>query len=250
MPLIMFAQPGRFLELARLLLPFLWGAAFLLLGGGIFLSFFATPPDYQQGTMVRILFLHVPAALLSLAAYGVLTISSIGSLVWRHPLAEISLKAAILPGTAFTLVTMFTGAVWGKKMWGAWWVWDPRLTSVFILFMIYMALFVLWKALEGASVSGRALPLLALFGFVDIPIVKYSVTWWNSQHQPSGAFRWTGSTIHESMQGPLFLMIGGFMFFYAAVHLMGMRNEILAQRIRALLRRAAARPAMTLRNDV
>lgn len=237
------ANPTRFVALADRLIPWLAGLAVLLLALGLYLSF-AAPEDYQQGITVRIMYIHVPFAWLSMMCYTFMAISGVGTLVWRHPLADVSLKAAAPIGATFTALALITGSIWGKPMWGTWWVWDGRLTSVFVLFILYLGIIALTRALDDPSRSARAAAVIALVGFINIPIIKFSVDWWATLHQPASVFRLDGPTIDPSMLWPLMIMAVGFSFLFFALHLMAMRTEIWRRRV-AAMRRVAARRAET-----
>lgn len=228
------ANPTRFLALSGRLIPWIAGSAALLLAVGLGLVFFLVPDDYQQGATVRIMYIHVPAAWLSLFLYAMMTGSAVGTLVWRHPLADVAQKAAAPLGAAFTLICLFTGSVWGKPMWGTWWVWDARLTSELVLLLIYLGIMGLWRAIEEPSSAARAVAIITLVGCINIPVVKFSVDWWNTLHQPASVFRMGGSTIDPSMLWPLLVMAFGFTLMAITLHLAGMRNEILRRRVRAL----------------
>ena len=239
MPAIDLANPTRFLAVSRPLLPWLWGATVIVLGFGLYLSFDA-PADYQQGEMVRIMFIHVPFAWLAMACYGVMAVAALGTLVWRHPLADVLQKSAAPIGAAFTFLALVTGSLWGKPTWGTYWVWDARLTSVLILFLIYLGLIALWQAVEDPGKAARAAAILTLVGAINIPIIKFSVDWWNTLHQPASVFRLDGPTIHPALLWPLLVMAVGMMLLFAALLLMAMRNEILRRRVRAMQIVAAA----------
>ncbi|GGG45599.1 heme ABC transporter permease [Chelatococcus composti] len=228
------ANPTRFLGLADRLLPWLAALAAVLLAVGLYLSFFVAPPDYQQGETVRIMFVHVPAAWLGLFMYVMMSASALGTLVWRHPLADVAQKAAAPIGAAFTFVCLVTGSLWGKPMWGTWWVWDARLTSVLVLFLMYLGIIALWRAVDDPARAARAVAVLTLVGVVNIPIIKFSVDWWSTLHQPAAVFRIDGPTIHPSMLWPLLVMAVAFTVLAIALHLAGMRNEILRRRVRSL----------------
>jgi heme exporter protein C len=240
--LVALANPTRFLEVSGRLLPWLGAAAALALGVGLWLALFVAPADYQQGDSVRIMFIHVPAAWLAMACYALMAVSSLGSLVWRHPLADVSAKAAAPLGAAFTALALVTGSIWGKPMWGAWWVWDARLTSVLVLFLMYLGLIALWRAFDEPSRAGRMAAVLTLVGFVNIPIIKFSVDWWNTLHQPASVLRLDGPTIHPSILAPLLVMALGFTLAFLALHLAAMRAEIYRRRVRAAERMAASQP--------
>ncbi len=240
MPVVNLANPTRFLAFSGRLLPFLWGVTVLVLGWGLYLTFFVAPADYQQGEMVRIMFIHVPFAWLAMACYGVMAIAALGTLVWRHPLADVLQKSAAPIGAAFTFLALVTGSLWGKPTWGTYWVWDARLTSVLILFLIYLGLIALWQAVEDPGKAARAAAILTLVGAVNLPIIKFSVDWWNTLHQPASVFRLDGPTIHPSLLWPLLIMAVGMTLLFAALLLMAMRNEILRRRVRAMQIVAAA----------
>jgi heme exporter protein C len=235
------ANPTRFVALADRLVPWLGGLSVVVIAIGLWMGFSA-PEDYQQGSTVRIMYLHVPFAWLSMMIYSLMALSAIGTLVWRHPLADVSLKAAAPIGAAFTALALITGSIWGKPMWGAWWVWDGRLTSVFILFLMYLGLIALTRALDDPSRSARAAAVVTLIGAINIPIIKFSVEWWNTLHQPASVLRLDGPTIHPSLLWPLLVSALGFMLLYATLHLMAMRTEIWRRRVISM-RRLAARGA-------
>ena len=182
------ANPTRFMSVSGRLLPWIGGAAILAMAAGLYMAFFVAPADYQQGETVRIMYVHVPAASLGLFFYVAMAASALGTLVWRHPLAEVSQRAAAPIGAAFTLVCLVTGSLWGKPMWGTYWVWDARLTSMLVLFLIYCGILALWHALEEPGRAARAVSILTLVGTINIVIVKFSVDWWNTLHQPASIF--------------------------------------------------------------
>jgi heme exporter protein C len=235
------ANPTRFLALAGKLLPWLYGASAVVLAYGLYLSFTA-PEDYQQGITVRIMYIHVPFAWLSMMCYSLMAVSALGTLVWRHPLADVSVKAAAPIGATFTALALLTGSIWGKPMWGTWWVWDGRLTSVFVLFLLYLGIIALTRALDDPARSARAAAVIVLIGFLNIPVIKFSVDWWATLHQPASVFRMDGPTIHPSLLWPLMVMALGFTILFFALHLSAMRTEIWRRRV-AAMRRIAARRA-------
>ena len=235
------ANPTRFMALADRLVPWLAALSVVTLAGGFWLAF-AAPEDYQQGITVRIMYIHVPFAWLAMMCYSVMSVSALGTLVWRHPLADVSLKAAAPIGAAFTLLSLLTGSIWGKPMWGTWWVWDARLTSVFVLFIMYLGIIALTRALDDPGKSARAAAIVTLVGFINIPIIKFSVDWWNTLHQPASVLRLDGPTIHPSMLWPLLACALGFTLLFFTLHLMAMRTEIWRRRV-AAMRRVAARSA-------
>ena len=209
------ASPTRFAAFAARAQGWVAGGAVALILAGLYFAFFASPPDYQQGEAVRIMYLHVPSAWMALFAYGFVALMSAAGLIWRHPLAHVLANAAAPVGAAFTLVCLVTGSLWGKPMWGAWWVWDARLTSVLILFFIYLG-------------------YIALVGAVNVPIIKFSVDWWNTLHQPASVMKLSGPAIDTAMLIPLLLMAAGFTVLFFALVLVRSRAELLARRVRAL----------------
>ncbi len=229
-----YANPTRFLRLSDILLPWCLGATVLLFAVGLYLSLFVAPPDYQQGETVRIMFIHVPAAWMALFIYTTMAVSSAVALIWKHPLADVAAKTAAPIGACFTFLALATGSLWGKPMWGAWWVWDARLTSVLVLFLLYLGYMAIWQAIEEPIRAGRIAAILALVGFVNVPIIKFSVDWWNSLHQPASVLRADGPTIHSSILTPLLIMAVAYTLLFLTLHLVAMRNEILRRRIRAM----------------
>jgi heme exporter protein C len=181
------------------------------------------------------MFIHVPSAWLAMFCYTLIAVSAIGSLIWRHPLADVAAKAAAPIGAAFTLLALVTGSLWGKPMWGAYWVWDARLTSVLILFFLYLGLMALWQSIEEPSRAGRAAAILAIVGFINIPIIKFSVDWWNTLHQPASVLRVDGPAIHPSLLTPLMVMALGFTCLFVWLHFKAMRAEILRRRVETMI---------------
>ncbi|MGB3539803.1 MAG: heme ABC transporter permease [Mesorhizobium sp.] len=236
-----FANPTRFIGLADRLVPWFAAIATVILAIGLYMSF-AAPADYQQGTTVRIMYIHVPFAWLAMLCYSLMAVSALGTLVWRHPLADVALKSAAPIGAVFTALALVTGSIWGKPMWGTWWVWDARLTSVFVLFLMYLGIIALTRALDDVGRAAWAAAIITLVGFVNIPIIKFSVDWWNTLHQPASVFRLDGPTIDPSLLRPLLVMAVGFTVLFFALHLTAMRTEILRRRVTAM-RRIAARNA-------
>lgn len=233
MGLLSLANPTRFYDLSSRLVPWLAMACVLIIAVGLYVAFFASPPDYQQGDSVRIMYVHVPAAWLSMFVYMVMALAALGTLVWRHPLADVSAKAAAPLGAAFTLLALVTGSIWGKPMWGTWWVWDARLTSVLILFIMYLGIIALWNTVDDLGRAGRLVAVLTLVGVINIPIIKFSVDWWNTLHQPASVVRMDGPALHPTMLTPLLIMAVGFTLLFVTLHLMAMQAEILRRRVRA-----------------
>jgi len=236
-----FANPTFFVGLADRLVPWLAAVAAVILAVGLYMSF-AAPADYQQGITVRIMYIHVPFAWLSMMCYSLMAVSALGTLVWRHPLADVALKSAAPIGAVFTALALITGSIWGKPMWGTWWVWDARLTSVFVLFLMYLGIIALTRALDDPGRSAWAAAVITLVGFINVPIIKFSVDWWNTLHQPASVFRLDGPTIDSSLLWPLLVMALGFTVLFFTLHLMAMRTEIWRRRV-AAMRRIAARSA-------
>jgi heme exporter protein C len=228
------ANPGRFLAFAERTTPWLWGATAVALAIGLYLAFFVAPADYQQGDMVRVMFVHVPSAWLSLLAYGLMAVAALGTLVWRHPLSDVTAKSIAPIGAAFTFLALVTGSLWGRPTWGTYWVWDARLTSELVLLLIYLGLIALWQAVEDPGRAARVAAVLTLVGSINLPIIKFSVDWWNTLHQGESIFRSGGSTIDASMLWPLAVMTLALTLFFTAAVLAAMRNEILKRRLRTL----------------
>ena len=235
-----FANPARFTRLADAILPWSLLATVGLLGAGLYLGLFASPADYQQGETVRIMYVHVPAAWMAMFVYSVIAGASATALIWRHPLAHIAARAAAPLGAGFTFLALATGSLWGKPMWGTWWVWDARLTSVLILFFLYLGYMALSNAFEDAARGQRAAAILALVGFVNVPIIKFSVDWWNTLHQPASLTRLDAPAIDPAMLLPLAAMGAGYMTFFLTLLLLRMKSELLAARVRALSLQGAA----------
>src|SRR6516165_9449390 len=233
MTLIDLANPTKFLALTARLMPWLVAATALLFAIGLF-QCAAAPDDYQQGATVKIMFIHVPNAWLSMFVWAVMSAAALGTLVWRHPLADVAAKAAAPIGAAFTFLCLFTGSMWGRPMWGTYWQWDARLTSVLVMFIMYLGLIALWRSVEDPSRAGRAAAVLTLVGAVNLPIIKFSVDWWNTLHQGTSVFRLDGPSIHPTILAPLLLMALAFTLLFVTLHLAAMRNEILRRRVRTL----------------
>ena len=230
-----FANPGRFLRLSGWLLPPLAFSALLFTVAGLAWGLFFAPADWQQGDAVRIMYVHVPAAWLASAGYLALAVCSALSLVWRHPLADLAAAEISPVGAGFAALCLATGSLWGKPMWGAWWVWDARLTSVLVLFFLYLGHVALVRAFDDPQRGYRAGAILALVGAVDLPIIKFSVDWWNTLHQPSTITLTGAPTMYLGMLWPLFLCALGFSLGFAAIVMARLRAAVMERRIRALL---------------
>ena len=231
-----FANPARFLRLADAILPWCSGATVILLVAGLYLGLFVAPPDYQQGESVRIMYVHVPAAWMAMFVYTCLAATSAVALIWRHPLADLAAQAAAPIGAAFTLIALVTGSLWGKPMWGAWWVWDARLTSVLVLFFLYLGHIALSHGFDDPTRGAKAAAILALVGFVNVPIIKFSVDWWSTLHQPASVLRLGGPTIDAAMLRPLLLMGLAFTLLFVSLLLVRIKAALLAARLRAAQR--------------
>jgi heme exporter protein C len=232
--LLDYINPTRFLALAARALPWLSLAAAALLGVGLYAAFFLVPPDYQQGETVRIMYVHVPAAITSMIAYVVMTSASLGVLVWRHPLADAAQKAAAPLGASFTAICLITGSLWGKPMWGTFWVWDARLTSYLVLLLIYFGIIAIRQTMDDTPRGARVAAIMTIVGAIDLPIIKFSVEWWNTLHQPASVFRVDGPAIAPSMLWPLLVMTLGAALLFLTLHFMALRNEILRRRVERL----------------
>ena len=235
-----FANPARFLRFAAAVQPWAAGATVVLLAAGLYLGLLASPADYQQGETVRIMYVHVPSAWMAIFCYTALAGACAVALIWKHPLAGLAARATAPIGAAFTFLALVTGSLWGKPMWGTWWVWDARLTSVLILFFLYLGYMALRGAFDSPARGARAAAILALVGFVNVPIIKFSVDWWNTLHQPTSVFKMDGPAIHPSMLAPLLVMALAYTAFYLWVLLLRVRGEIAASKIRAIRMRQAA----------
>jgi heme exporter protein C len=229
-----FANPARFLKLANSVLPPIWGVTILAFAAGLYMSLVTAPPDYQQGETVRIMFVHVPAAWMALMVYTSMAAASIMAAIFRHPLADMAAKAAAPIGAMFCLLALITGSLWGKPMWGAWWVWDARLTSVFVLLLLYLGYMAVWQAIEDPHRAALIARIVAIAGFINVPIVKFSVDWWNSLHQGASVFRMGGPTIDARMLWPLLIMALAYTLLFVGLLLIAMRSEIAQRKLRQL----------------
>ena len=236
-----FANPGRFLRLAGQVQPWLTALAIILTGTGLIWGLFYAPADWQQGDAVRMIYIHVPTAWLASAGYTGLVLASLSSLIWRHPLADLAAAEISPVGAGFTALCLATGSLWGKPMWGAWWVWDARLTSVLILFFLYIGHVALIRAFDDPVRGYRAGAILALVGAVNLPVIKFSVNWWNTLHQTSTITLIGAPTMHTDMLWPLLMSAIGFTFVFAAIVTARLRAAVMERRIRGLLMAQVAR---------
>jgi heme exporter protein C len=233
------ANPARFTRFSATVMPWCARATLAVLLAGLYLALVRAPPDYQQGESVRIMYIHVAAAWMALSVYLFVAVASAIALVWRHPLAEIAAAAAAPVGAAFTLVCLTTGSLWGRPMWGAWWVWDARLTSVLVLFFLYLGYIALVNGFDEPSRGAKAGAVLALVGVVNLPIIKFSVDWWNTLHQPASVIRLGGPTIDMSMLIPLLAMAAGFLLLFLTLLMVRMRTALNNRKAMALRLNAA-----------
>jgi heme exporter protein C len=239
MALIDLANPTRFMAIVTSVLPWLVAATLIAFGFGLWGTWLA-PDDYQQGATVKIMFVHVPSAWLSMFVWGTMSVAALGTLVWRHPLADVAAKCAAPLGAAFTFLALVTGSLWGRPMWGTYWVWDVRLTSELILFIMYLAMIALWRTVDDPGIAGRAAAIFALVGTLILPVIKFSVEQWfvlsgRTLHQPASVFRMDGPTIAHGLLIPLAEMAVAFTLLFITLHLAAMRNEILRRRVRTLM---------------
>ena len=238
-----FANPGRFLRISGVALPWLAATGGILTAIGLIGGLFLAPADWQQGDAVRMMYVHVPAAWLASAGYFGLAVCSLLSLVWRHPLADLAAAEISPVGAGFTALCLASGSLWGKPMWGAWWVWDARLTSVLVLFFLYIGHVALVRAFDDPTRGHRAGAILALIGAVNLPIIKFSVDWWNTLHQPASIGLTGAPSMHASMFWPLAVAALGYSLVFAAIVLTRTRSAVMERRIRGLLSARADREA-------
>ena len=232
MAIIDLANPTRFLRLVDRVLPWLAAATLLAFAVGLAQAMNA-PDDYQQGATVKIMFLHVPSAWLGMMGWSLMSVAALGTLVWRHPLADVAGKAAPR-GAAFTFICLVTGSLWGRPTWGTYWVWDARLTSMLVLLLLYLGVIALYWTADDPNRGSRAAAVLTLVGALNLPIIKFSVDWWNTLHQPASILRMGGSAIDPSILVPLLIMAVAFTLLFFTLHLAAMRNEILRRRLRTM----------------
>src|SRR3954467_13931796 len=226
-----YANPLRFQRIADAVFPWVAWAALILTPVALYLALYEAPADYQQGEAYRIMFVHVPAAWMSMLCYLCVAAGSAAGLIWRHPLAEVAARAAAPIGAVFTAIALATGSIWGKPMWGTWWVWDARLTSVLILFFLYLGYMALHDAFEDPARGARAASILALVGVVNLPIIKFSVDWWNTLHQPASLMRLDAPAIHPAILIPLLWMAGSFLLLFILLVLVRTETEIDRRRL-------------------
>ena len=225
------ASPNRFLKISCIFEPWAFRLTIALFGLGVYFSLFSSPADYQQGETVRIMYVHVPSAWMALMIYSSIAIASCIFLINKHLLANIYCKACSPIGACFTLIAIITGSIWGKPTWGTWWVWDARITSMVILFFLYLGHISIYNFSGNTNRAGQAASILAILGFINIPIIKFSVDWWNTLHQPASVIKLSGPTIHSSMLIPLLITALGFFFYFILVLIIRIRSEIINEKI-------------------
>ncbi|MGB0919752.1 MAG: heme ABC transporter permease [Alphaproteobacteria bacterium] len=235
-----YANPARFMKLAAAVQPVAGWLALLAFGIAAYLALFVAPADYQQGETVRIMYVHVPAASLSLGVFVAMALSSAVAIVWRHPVADRAAKSLAPVGACFTFLALVTGALWGAPMWGTPWVWDARLTSELVQFFLYLAYMGIWAAYEDEAKAARAARIFALVAVVNVPIVRFSVEWWNTLHQPASLIKSDGPAIHPDLLWPLMAAFAAYSLLALWVMLAGTRTEILRQRVKARQRQQAS----------
>ena len=229
-----FSNPQRFDQLARIAIPVCGFGGLVLAVIGVYISFFASPPDYQQGDTVRIMYVHVPAAYMASAIYAGMAVASFIFFVWRHSLADAAADVMAPIGAIFTALALATGSLWGKPMWGTWWEWDARMTSVLVMLLIYLGYIALRGAIEDRQLAARMAAILAMIGVINLVIVRFSVDWWSSLHQPASIIRMDGPTIDGSQLTPLFLMMGAYTLLTAWLVFYRLRSRALVQRARSI----------------
>ncbi len=226
-----FANPLRFQRLTEKIEPITLNLAIILLLLGLFFGFFFSPPDYLQGETVRIMYIHVPCAWFSLMIYSIIAICGFCSIIFKHTLTSLISRSCAPIGACFTLATLMSGSIWGKPTWGTWWVWDARLTSELVLLVIYMGLIIIANAYNDKSKADRYAAILAIIGIINLPIIKWSVDWWSTLHQPASISKFSSPSIDTSMLIPLFIMTFSFFFFFISILLVRIRGEIIQRKI-------------------
>lgn len=224
------ANPVRFLKFSKIVTPIFGALALLAMIWGLYLALIKSPPAIEHGQAVRMMYVHVPAAWCAMMAYTALTIASFVSFVWRHPLADSAAKSFAVPGAAFTFLALITGSLWGKPAWGTWWQWDGRMTSVLILFFIYISYLALWSVIPERKKAARLAAILAMVGFINIPIIKFSVDWWNTLHQPASVSTLGSPGMPPDILWPLMMMVAAYSFLFGWLSLRGIEADIIRSR--------------------
>ena len=233
------ANPARFMAFSKWAAPLFLTLALALFAIGLPWALLWSPPDYQQGDTARIMYVHVPAAWWSMGVYAFMAAASFVSIVWRHSLADVAARAAAPIGATFAGLCLVTGSLWGAPTWGTWWEWDGRMTSMLVLFVTYLGYLALWSAVEDEAKAARLAAILCLAGAINLPIIKFSVDWWNTLHQPASILRSGGAAIHPTMLGPLLTMAGAYIALFATLLIMNMRAAIYRRRVEAFRMRGA-----------
>ncbi len=226
----MISSPKQFLLFKKRIFPFCVAFHGITLSLGLWFAFWGSPPDYQMGEAVRMMYIHVPASWFAMGVYALMALHAIIGLITKHPLADIIVKSAAPIGAFFTFISLITGALWGKPMWGAWWVWDARLTSVLILFLLYGGYLALVRSFENQARGLKAGSILVIVGAFNLPIIKWSVNWWNTLHQPASLTKLSAPSIHPQMLVPLFLMVGAYATYFIFMLLIRIETEHLKRR--------------------
>ena len=227
------ANPARFRRFSARVLPALSVVTALAVAVGLYWALMIAPPDYQQGETVRIMFIHVPAATIAMGGYVLLAVLGASLLVWRHPLAALMARATAPVGATFTAVGLITGSLWGRPMWGTWWVWDARLTSFLLLFFLFLGHIALSNAYDDSERGDRSVSILAVVGAINVPIIKFSVDWWNTLHQPASIMKLGGPSIHPTILYPLLWMMATFALLFVLLVLLRTDTEIDRRRLEA-----------------
>jgi len=245
MMLSYFSNPVRFEAFARKASPIALIVLIVSLAIGIPMGLYFSPEDYQQGATVRIMYVHVPSAIMAEGAFAFIALMSFTAFVWRHSLADACARAAAGPGAIFAALTLITGSIWGRPTWGTWWVWDARLTSMLILFLTYLGYIAIWQIGSDEAKSARLARIIGLVGFINVPIVKFSVDWWNTLHQPASLLRAGGPSIHPSMLWPLGAMAVAFVALFTWLVLINVRSIIYEKQIARQMQTPASQPIST-----
>jgi heme exporter protein C len=235
------AHPGAFLRWSRPLVVPLAVLTIALFAIGLYYAIFNSPADYQMGETVRLMYVHVPNAWLSQLVYGVMFVAALGTLIWRHPLADVAQKAAAPLGATFTALALFSGSMWGRPTWGTFWEWDGRMTSTLVLLLIYLGIIALWRAFEDQLRAARIIAVVTLVGAINIPIIKFSVDWWSTLHQPASILTPSGPHMPGSILTPLLVMTLAFTLLFVLLDVVAMRTEVLRRRAESLSRQQALR---------
>ncbi|MDG1003708.1 MAG: heme ABC transporter permease [Emcibacteraceae bacterium] len=228
------ANPARFLRISRAIMPWCFFVTVTSMVVGLYWGLFIAPEDYQMGSAYRIIFVHVPSSYMSIFCYGFMAVASAVGIIWKHPLADQSARAAAPIGAIFTVLALFTGSLWGKPMWGTYWIWDARLTSELVLLFLYFGYMAVWGAIDDRAKAARVAAIVALVGAVNLPIIKFSVDWWNTLHQPASIMKSGGASIHPDMLWPLLICIVAFNFYFVTVLLLRIESQIINRQIRGL----------------